>query len=276
MRALSCLCVASALFAATACSSKSDHPANLGSCGADADCTGGGPITGGGGGGGGDGGTSDTSTSDAGQIAIGTGHVNAVAAYTQSPSTGTPTSSTTMSVRGLRAGTFSSAPVVAGSFTLGGLDDTAPVNWLYLDEVVGTTTTTRTIYGFVVAAAGGSYDVDIPVFADTLPTNIASSVGFLPETGTLAGSATVVVQVLDASGTPTKGVTADLVPGRFYDDGADGFVADGAATGARGTILWLGVGPTSGFTIVFTNGASRITIVPHLKADAVTFVQWHP
>ncbi len=259
------------------CSQKNDHPANAGGCGADANCLGTGPVTGGGGGGGGsDSGTSGDIGGDAGQISIGVGHVAVVTSYALTPESGAATSSATMTVRGLRSSTFSSAPVSGGTFTLGGLDDTAPINWLYLDELVGTTTQTHTIYGFVSAASGGSYDLTIPVFPDTLPTNTAASVGFVPDTGSLSGSAAVVVQIVDAAGLPVKGATADVVPGRFYDDGADGFVASGAGTGARGTILWLGVGPSAGFTIVFTVGAARISIVPQLKADAVTYVKYHP
>ena len=272
------------------CASKTDHAPFAEGCPADADCLGIGG--GGGGGGGGDGGVSevgvDADGGEVGPVDIVGGRVRAAASFMQDPATGSLDTESNLVVKGAIGATFLDGPVAGGNFSLTGLDNTFSsigLNFVYLESRATTPAVTRTIFGFPIAPAGGAYDVDVPTFPDGLSQSLAGAAGIPLPSGSSSGTATVVVQIFDATTKlPLRGVTGAQFysapppsPGStsnpYYDDGSDGLVVSPGGTGGRGTVVWLPVNP--GFlTVTLKHGTT--TYQPFNAptiANAVTFVR---
>ena len=270
------------------CGTKADHPPMAGGCPADASCVGvGGPP------GGGphpdtgtvtDGRVADSDGGEVGVVDIRAGEARNVASFTQNPATGSLDTIANQFVRGAQGAKFLEVPVIGGTFSLGALDTTFPINFLYLDSHATPPSVTRTVFGFPVDAVGGAYDVQIPSFPDNLSQTFALGLGVPHTSGSTRGTATIVLQVLDDAGAARRGViglatpTAPQPPGTnanpYYDDSSDGLVASASGTGARGTIVWLAVVPGA-FPVKFQLGTPTKTFAftAPAQADAVTFVR---
>jgi hypothetical protein len=273
-----------AAWLATGCSSQPAHGAPAGGCPTDAQCIG---IGGGPGGGTTDSGTTvDSSTGDAAEVGvvdIHAGEVRALDSFLRDPATGVLDTETNLVVKGAIGAKFLDATVLGGNFTLTGLDNTFPVNFVYLESRATTPIVTRTIFGLPVAATGGAYDIVVPTFPANASDTLALAAGIPLPSGTARGTATVVVQVFDsATGAPLKGVTGAPTPAApqpstnanpYYDDGSDGVVVSATGTSSRGTIVWLPVTP--GFLAVsLKHGTTTYpTFNAPTMADAVTFVR---
>lgn len=181
------------------------------------------------------------------------------------------------SVAGTRAdGSTTTVTVSGGAFTLPALQTTPSGNWVSVLRG----TTLRTL-AWVDTQAGAVSGLEIPVFDDALPLTTASAVS-LPVVTT--GTASLVVRVVAANGAPVAGVTTTLANylngglgyfGPYYDDGADGVTALTSATGAKGTLVFLGVDPSKaglGLNVALSiPGVGTQTVSLPAKADAVSF-----
>lgn len=258
-----------------ACSSKQDHPPNAGECSGDAACLGvGGPPNGGGGGRDAGGDATTDGGGDAATVAIG-GSVYSMSSFTREPSTGLlDTSSTTLVVRGTHLdGTGAQSSVIAGQYSIADLGRNQPLTWVRLFDVVpGRTEVLRTLFAFPPSNVP-ALTLPIPLYPPELARSTALSVG-IPTT--VDGTGTIVLQVADSTGAGRAGVTASKLTGAFgpYYDDADS-VTLASATGARGTIVFLGVtAAAAGQQIVLSFGGptgSTIAFTPTVAPDVVTF-----
>lgn len=116
----------------------------------------------------------------------------------------------------------------------------------------------------------------LPLFDENLPQTTWVALGIATTYPTTPPPATIVVQVFDAKGARKAGVTATTfgdAKGPFYDDGSD-VAASAKATGARGTILFLGQTAASGpFNLTLSDGAKAYaTIAVPLGSGATSYL----
>ncbi len=259
------------------CASSDTHPPMAGGCEPDAPCTlqpppvGSGPETG----------TSDTGAGDGNandgglEIAV-SGEIRRPTAYSVAPSKGT-VATTNVDIQALRAdGSTIVATPLAGVFTLPTVGRATDGAWLRLrsSSVVKTLMWVDTSGGDVLGA-------EVPLFDDALPQVTSTTVG-LPVA--VAGTATVVLHVLDATGAPIAGVSTSRANyldstigyfGPYFDDGFDGITHGASTTGGKGTLVYLAVDPTItalGFNVplVVPSLGTRSVSFP-VKADAVSY-----
>lgn len=259
------------------CASKTDHPAVAGGCQPDAPCTlqppptGTGPETG----------TTDaaageTDASDGGvEIAI-SGEIRRPAGFPIAPLTGTLVT-TNVDVQATRAdGTTISAAPISGTFTLPTVARSVDGAWLRVRSigVIKTMAWVDTSQGTIVGA-------QLPLFDDALPQTAATQFG-LPVA--VAGRATIVLRIVDATGAPIAKVGTSRANyldttvgyfGPYFDDGVDAVTNSSAATGTKGTIVFLAVDPAVvalGFDVplVIPTVGTR-TVSFRVTADAVSY-----
>lgn len=175
---------------------------------------------------------------------------------------------TTVTVRGPKVGggvTPDVSPGLDGTFTLPDvLASVGGPTWL------------QVVSGGAVKAIDGvplpaSSTFAIPLFDELLPQNTWTSLGIAAAYPT--SPATVVVHVYDSTGARKSGVSATPFgdgKGPFYDDGTD-VTASPTKTGARGTILFLGLTPSSLFNLTLATATKTYTTIPvPLSAGAVS------
>jgi len=175
----------------------------------------------------------------------------------------------TLSAPKTGGGVTEASPAIDGTFTL--IDVAAAVGaptWL---QVVSGTGVTRAVKGIDGVPLPSSGILQIPLFDDSLPQTTWLTLGVSAPYPTTA--ATVVVHVFDAAGVRKSGVTASPfgdAKGPFYDDGSD-ISASAKATGARGTLVYLGIGATGLFTLTTAaGGKTYASIAIPLAAGAVS------
>jgi hypothetical protein len=257
----------------SACSESNERAPSLPSCAPGVNCNTGPGVVGSGGGT--DSGARDAAPSET-AFEVGDGGVTVSAVvrpmsnFVTDPSTVTAFD-TTVTLRAPRAGggaqVEATMAVVDGTYTLNGVAPSigAPT-WI---EVLKTGAT-RTIAG-VSAPATGTFA--LPLFNELLPQTTWNIVA--PAAAYPPGSATVVVHVVTPAGVRKAGVTATAfgtARGPYYDDGSD-ISPSAMATGARGTIVFLGSTGSGTFPISLSFGTKTYaTVTAPLTTNAVTHV----
>ncbi|MBI2389875.1 MAG: hypothetical protein HYV09_09805 [Deltaproteobacteria bacterium] len=254
-----------------ACSEDRSHPPNAGGCN-DPSCAQ--PPGPGGGGGGTDAGRdaladATDAVSDAGDAAVTA--IGAVRLLTRFTADVAGEAVRTVFVRAPKVGGgLVEGDTSAGTFTLPNVQATiGGPTWL---QVV-TSGATRELRG-IDGVQLGSGTAELALFDNTLPQSTWITLGV--GTPYPAGAATVVVHVHDfKTGARKPGVTAAAFgdgKGPFYDDGAD-TSASAKATGARGTIVFLGITPSSLFNLTLSDATKTYsTVTIPLGANAVSWI----
>lgn len=271
--------VVSAAALSAGCASKTDHPAMGGGCVPDAPCTlqpppvGAGPETGAGDATAGD---AAADASDGGLEVAVSGEIRRPVGFPVAPAKGTLVT-TNVDVQATRAdGTTITAAPISGTFTLPTVARSVDGAWLRVRNVgvIKTMAWVDTSQGTIVGA-------QLPIFDDALPQTAATQFG-LPVA--VAGRATIVLRIVDATGAPIAKVGTsrsnylDSTVGYFgpyFDDGVDGVTSSSAATGAKGTIVFLAVDPAVvalGFDVPLEIPAlGTRTVSFRVTADAVSY-----
>jgi hypothetical protein len=148
------------------------------------------------------------------------------------------------------------SPALDGTITLANVAAAvgAPT-WLQILSGSGATATLKGLEGVMLPPPADA-PIVVPLFDDLLPANTWMSLGVSAPYPTTP--ATVVVHVFDTTGVRKAGVTASPfgdAHGPYYDDGSD-VSPSAAATGARGTIVFLGIGSTGTFTVTVAAGGT--------------------
>jgi hypothetical protein len=220
------------------------------------------------------GGTSDASAGDSGDAATDVGDaganvtaiVRSMARFTDDPTTGTPiTMNVLVRARKVGTGTVDGTLAADGTHTLNDVAVTvgAPTNFQVLQAGV-----LKANDGIWLPATG---TIALPLFPDSVIANawaVTGGVGAVPPS-----TAHVVIHVVNAAGARISGATTMLPSdgrGPFYDDGAEISPAP-KATGARGTILLMGVSGAEISVTIASAGKTLALRVP-LTANAVTYM----
>ncbi len=182
---------------------------------------------GGPGGGGGDGGADATDAAkDAARDADGegpariVGTVRASAGLTSKLSSGSPRGGVKLTALKLGGGNTEVTTGLDGSFTLTNVDPTATSAWVGLVDPAGGHA--KTLAGIGVSK-GKTTTMDLPLFAIDAVSSANALVGLPPPDSTKA-FATIVIRVVDKTGTPVIGAKASKAGGAlgpYYDDGLD-------------------------------------------------------
>lgn len=271
---------------AAACSgTKSDHPGAAQECGPNLTCLGiGGP-------GGVSGGNPDASTTtdtgpadtvpfetDGGlqQISVGAIEIHKSTFVSRDPAL-EPLDTTDIVKGGITVGgAWTAFDITGGKFGVAKVDATTDqYSWIVLQrkDAAGTITTQTVANvqfdGTTLSVPGPLfYPYYDPALRGTLATQAGVSI-------TLDGTASIVVQVVDSTGTPMSGVTASFagtsstcatgVPcGPYYDGPGDTIVTRGAGTGPLGTIVFLNVPGSS--VPAFASKYAQVIVTPTGKA----------
>jgi hypothetical protein len=248
---------------AIACSSEKEHPPTIGG-GCVSNC---GTI---GGTSGTDSSVADGTTSDA-SFEVGEAGVPLLAKvtflgkYPGDPAKGLARSNVTVRAQRVGVGTTDILVVNAdGSFTLDGISPSMGIpTWFTILEG-----------GVAKGYVGLQYpwpadgSIALPLFDDTLPVATAVS-------GTItAGNGSVVVHVTDGAGKRLAGVTAAPIGSAlpYYDSGSDSVESTASATGANGTVVFLGI-PIGSATVTLTwMGKPQPSITVPTGADATSWI----
>lgn len=256
-----------------ACSQSNDRAPAAPSCAEGVNCnTGPGIVSSGGGG---DTGTTDAPTTDA-AFEVGEAGVAVSAIVHSLPRFGDPLSGafeTTVALRAPRMGggtdVEATMPISAdGTYTLTGV---APViggpTWLQVWKAG----IKRTQAGVVLPS---STVFQLPLFPETLPAETWNNTG--QTTVYPTNPSTVVVHVFDDKNSRLPGAKAAAGPGAttkgpFYDVGTD--VGVGTATGAKGTIVFIGITGVSLFPVALSVGTTNYaTIQVPVEPNVVTYL----
>jgi hypothetical protein len=181
------------------------------------------------------------------------------------------------SVAATRAdGTTVSVDATAGVFALPAVARGSDGAWLRVSR----NGTIRTL-AWLDTSRGDATGVELPLFDEALPQSTATAVS-VP--ALVAGKGTLVLRVVDATGTPIAGVTTTRVNylspglgffGPYYDDNADGVTSVNAGTGTKGTLIYLAVDPavaSLGFDVPISIPKSgNATLSFRAAADAVSY-----
>lgn len=218
----------------------------------------------------------ETDASDGGLEITVSGEIRRTADFPVAPLKGTLVTSNA-DVQATRAdGTTITAAPISGTFTLPTVARSVDGAWLRVraSSVVKTLAWVDTSQSLIVGA-------QLPIFDDSLPQVTATRVG-LPVA--VAGRATIVLRVVDATGAPIANVGTSRSNyldstigyfGPYFDDGVDAVTHTSTTTGTKGTIVFLAVDPAVvavGFDVplVIPTVGTR-TVAFHVVADAVSY-----
>jgi hypothetical protein len=215
-------------------------------------------------------GGSDAGGSDAdGGTVVASGSVKTLATLAGWPASGvTGPAGLTVSASSMSGSEVTATTDGSGNFSLTGFVVASPYTWFELKSA----STVETVAGFGFPSSTGTYgSLVIPQWTGDVVVAAASACNLGTAT---AGTGTLVLTVVDGTGTRVKGAKASgfrASTGPCYDDGTD-VTATAIATGALGTVAFFGISPSAvPSPVSVTSGTATGSINPPIVADAVTY-----